>query len=142
MRWLLVTAIAQRDDVVAAQRKVVESGGVTAPAGHIHVLGAHDVGCGAHLNSALTERALDERDFQFDGGAGLKITGSEEIDAAGADVAGYQRDRNRLEMVADAREAQRQRERCARIIATFARNTDGVRGNTRKTLRPRLSFWR
>src|SRR5271155_5038284 len=83
MRWLLVTAIAQRDDVVAAQGEVIEGGSVTAPAGHIHFLGAHDVGSGAHLHAALAQRSLDERDFEFDGRAGLKIAWREEIDAAG-----------------------------------------------------------
>jgi len=142
MRWLLVTAIAQREDVVAAQREVVEGGGITAPAGHIHFFGAHDVGCGAHLHAALAERPLDERNFEFDGGAGLKITRSEKINATRADVAGYKRDGNGLEMIADARETERQRERCARIIAAFARDANGVRGNSREPLWPRLPCWR
>src|SRR5271170_217757 len=142
MRWLLVTAIAQRDDVVAAQGKVVKGGGVTAPAGHIHFLGAHDVGGGAHLHAALAQRPLDERDFEFDGRAGLKIAWREEIDAARADIAGYEGDGNGFEMIADARETERQRERRARIVAAFARDADGVRGNSRKTLWPRLPIWR
>src|SRR5580698_6356018 len=137
-----VTAVAQRDNVVAAQREVIEGGGVTAPAGHIDFLGTHDVGCGAHLNSALAQRPLDERNFQFNGRAGLEITRSEEIDAAGANVAGYQSDGNGLKMIADAREAERQRERSARIVAPFARDADSVRGNTRKSLRPGLPIWR
>src|SRR5271155_1153659 len=45
-------------------------------------------------------------------------------------------------MVADTGEAERQRERCARIIAPFARNADGVGGNARKTLWPGLPIWR
>src|ERR1700723_2111744 len=139
---VLVAAIAQRDDVVAAQREVVEGGRVTAPAGHIHFLSTHDVGCGAHLNRALAQRPLDERNFECNGRAGLKITRSEEIDAAGADVAGYERDGNGLEMIADAHEAERQRERCARTAAALARDADGVRGNTRKSLWPGLPFWR
>jgi hypothetical protein len=72
----LVTAIAQREDVVTAQREVVEGGGITAPAGHIDFLGANNVGCRAHLHAALTQRTFDERDFEFDGSAGLKISGS------------------------------------------------------------------
>jgi len=138
----LVTAIAQRDDVVAAQCEVIEGGGVTAPAGHVHFLGAHDVRSGAHLHAALAQGPLDERDFQFDRGAGLKITWSEEINATGADVAGYERDRNGLEMIIDARETERQRERCAWIVTALARNADSVRGNSRKTLWPRLPVWR
>src|SRR5271168_2600859 len=142
MRWLLVTAIAQRDDVVAAQGEIIEGGGVTAPAGHIHFFSAHDVGGGAHLHAALAQRPLDERDFEFNGGAGLKIAWREEIDAAGADVAGYEGDGNGFEMIADARETERQRERSARIVAAFARDADGVRGNARKTLWPGLPCWR
>ncbi len=72
---MLMAAVAQRDDVVAAQREVIEGGGVTAPAGHVHVLGAHDVRSGAHLNAALAERPLDERDFQFDGRARFEYRG-------------------------------------------------------------------
>src|SRR5271155_5922787 len=114
MRWLLVTAIAQPDDV----------------------------GSGAHLNAALAQRPLDERDFEFDGRAGLKIAWREEIDAARADIAGYEGDGNGFEMIADARETERQRERRARIVAAFARDANGVRGNARKTLWPGLPCWR
>src|SRR5271154_3873485 len=45
-------------------------------------------------------------------------------------------------MIADARETERQRERCARIIAAFARDANGVRGNSREPLWPRLPCWR
>jgi hypothetical protein len=138
----LVAAIAQRENVVAAQREVVEGGGVTAPAGHIYILSAHDVGCRAHLHATLSQRPLNERDFEFDGRAGLEIAGSEEIDAAGADVAGYECDRDGLEMIADARETKWQRKRRARIVAAFARDANGVCGNSRKTLWPRLPCWR
>jgi len=99
-----VAAIAQWQNVVAAQREVVEGGGVTTPAGHIHFFGANDVGCRAHLYAALAQRALNERDFEFDGRARLKIAGSEEIYAARADIAGYERDGNGLKVIADARE--------------------------------------
>jgi hypothetical protein len=100
----LVTAIAQREDVVAAQREVVEGGGITAPTRHIHFLGAHNVGCRAHLYAALAQRALDESDFEFDGRTRLKIARSEEINAARTDIAGYERDGNGLKVIADARE--------------------------------------
>jgi hypothetical protein len=138
----LVTTIAQREDVVATQREVVEGGGITAPAGHIDFLGANNVGCRAHLHAALTQRALDERDFEFDGRAGLKIARSEEINAAGTDIAGYERDGDGLEMIADACETEWQRERCARIVAALARDANGMRGNPRETLWPRLPGWR
>jgi len=49
----LVAAITQRDDVVAAQREVVESGGVAPPTRHVHLLGAHNMRSGAHLHAAL-----------------------------------------------------------------------------------------
>ena len=105
----LVAAIAQREDVIAAQREIIESGGVTAPARHIHFLGAHNVRSGAHLDAPLAQRAFDERHFQLDRRARLKITGREEIDAARADIAGDQRDRNGFEMFANPRETKRQR---------------------------------
>src|SRR6204780_5273038 len=94
-----VAAIAQRQNVVAAQREVVERGGVTTPAGHIHFFGANDVGCRAHLYAALAQRALNERDLEFDGRAGLEIGGGEEIYAARADVAGYEGDGDGVETI-------------------------------------------
>ncbi len=88
-----MAAIAQRKHVIAAEREIVEAGGVAAPSRHFNVLGAYDVHGGAHLNAALAERAFDERDFQLDGRARREIAWGKEIDAARADIARDQRDR-------------------------------------------------
>ena len=105
----LVAAVAQRDDVVAPQREIVESGGVTAPARHIHFFGAYDVRSSAHLDAALAQRPFDERHFQLNRRARLKIARCEEINATRADIAGYERDWNGFEVFAHPRETKRQR---------------------------------
>ncbi len=135
MRLISGRAIAERDHVVALQREIVEACGVAAPAGRLGFVGANDMSCGAHLHAAATERTLDQSYFQLDGGSGLQIAGRQKIDSAGADVAGYQRDRNGLGSISslasgaaagtakradsgDARERRQQREwERARIFA-------------------------
>ena len=64
----LCRAVAHRENIVAANREVVEARCVAAPAGHIRILGAHDVSRGAHLDRTLAKRPFDERHFELDRG--------------------------------------------------------------------------
>ena len=103
----LVGAVAEGDDVVALDGEVVEGGGISVPAGEIGVFAADDVGGGEHLDFALALRALNERDFQFDGLAFGEFARGEEKDAAGADVAGNKGHREGFGLIIDANQAQR-----------------------------------
>src|SRR5271156_3092630 len=93
--------VAFRENIVAAEREIVEAGRVTAPAWRVRCFRANDVGCGAHLDAAHSHRPLDERPFQFDGGPRLELSRGKEIDATRADVAGYKSDGHGLDHVAD-----------------------------------------
>ena len=102
-----VGAVAEGDDVVALDGEVVEGGGVAVPAGEIGVFAADNVGSGEHLDFALALRALDQRDFEFDGLAYGEFARGEEKDATGADVAGNQGHREGFGLIIDANQAQR-----------------------------------
>ena len=102
----LVGAVAEGDDVVALDGEVVEGGGVAVPAGEIGVFAADNVGSGEHLDFALALRALDQRDFEFDGLAYGEFARGEEKDATGADVAGNEGYGEGFGLIIDANQAQ------------------------------------
>src|SRR5579875_181568 len=130
---------AHRDHVVAAQRKIVKTRRVATPSRHIAFFSPHDVRGGAHLHRAEAGGPLDQRHFQFDGGARLDIARRKKVDSAGADVARHERDRIRFRPPIDARQAQRQRQRSARIPAAFFGHADGVGRHARESARSRFS---
>ena len=106
--------VAHRQNVVALKRKIVEARSVAVPAGSAGFLAANDVRRGQHLHASAAERALDQRDFQFDGGSRRDHAGSKKIDSARADISSDERNRNRLNSFADADQSQRQRQGGAR----------------------------
>ena len=63
-------------DVIAAQRKIVKTRGVSVPARHVNGIAANDVGGGAHLDATLAGGAFEKRHFQFDRSAGRNHAGS------------------------------------------------------------------
>jgi len=68
--------------VVAVQRDIVEAGGVASPAGDVDFFGADDMRGGEQLDATHAERAVDEGDFELDGGPRFDFTRGEKIYAA------------------------------------------------------------
>ena len=130
---------AHGDHIVAAQGEIVEAGCVATPSLDIAILGADDMSGGVHLHGAEPSGPLDQRNLELDGCAWRHIARSEEIDAAGADVASDESDGNRLGIAVDARQTQRQSQRSPRVAAALRGYTNGVRWDARKFSRSRFS---
>src|ERR1700734_2918510 len=106
--------------IVALDGEIIETRGVTSPARRIDIFRAHDVRSGGHVHVAKADRPLHERNFQLNGRAGFDLARRKKIDAARADVSRDKRDGHAFHGITDSEQAQWQRERRARIVASFA----------------------
>jgi len=104
----LVLAIAERENVVALDREIIETGGVASPSGCVGGFRANNVRRSAHLHAAKSLRAINKTNFKLYGCAGRDVARCEEINSAGTDVASDKRNGNGFGHFADAREAQRE----------------------------------
>ena len=100
-----VAVITRGKLVVALEGDIVKARGVAPPTGYLDVLGADDVSGGEQLDAAHAERTVDKSDLKFDGSARLDVARSQEIDAAGADVASDESDGIRLDGFTDSNQA-------------------------------------
>lgn len=139
LRALILVASTHRHDIIAAKRKIVKTGCVTVPSGHVHGVAANDVGRGAHLDASLAGRPFEKRHFQFDCSARRNHARRQKIDAARADVAGDQCNGKRFGLLSHAKEPHRQRQRGARCAAAILNHTYGVCGNAREPARARFT---
>jgi len=122
----------KRHVIIAPEHKVVKARGIGSAARGSRFVGAHDVGCGAHLYAAEPKGPLDERDLQLDCCPDIDLTPREETDAARTDVASNQPDGRCLFDSTDFRKEQRQAQRCARKLPPLLRHADCMGGDARK----------
>jgi hypothetical protein len=136
--WELNGAISRGNHVIASQSEIVETRGITSPAGSIRFLAADDVRGRAHLHRAHPHGTFHQGDFELNGRAGLKIAWREEIDAARADIFCDERNRYGFGLASDTRQAQGKSQMSARSLAALPRHAERVRGNARKVFWPWL----
>jgi hypothetical protein len=127
---------AGRKAVVAIKLDIIESRGDAIPAGHGSRLRSADMSHGGHDDVAEAKRFAYQHDFKLDRSASRQLTGTEKIDAGGADVAGYESDGKLLGHTAGSAKAKREIESGAGVFPMFWMNTHGVGGHADET--PRL----
>lgn len=121
-----------RDKIVAIEIDIVEGSSESAPSGHVTILDANDMGCGPEAHTAAAQGTLNQRDLKLDGGSGRDIARSQEINAAGANIFGDERDGRGLRATLDAGQLQRQAQTRARATSAIFRNANGMGRHSQK----------
>ena len=117
------------DAIVAVELHVIERGGDSVPTGRGGGFTALHVSRGGEDNVTVPHGLADENDFYLQRGANGERSGTEEVNACRADVAGNQSNGKFLRDVADAAQSQREPEGGARVFAVLRMNADGVGGH-------------
>jgi hypothetical protein len=128
--------------VIAAQRKIVETRGVSIPSRHIYRIAANDVRRSAHLDPTLAGSTFEKGHFQFDCSARRNHTGGQEVDTTRTDIAGHERDGKGFGQFSHSKEPHRQRQCCTGCAATIFYYTNSVGRDARKAARAGFTRWR